>query len=964
MPQIYSNELKNNIEKLSKERLLKWLNVVTGRLPGWEIALKESCGQCVVAVSFIQPKPTLLKSLFVTSLLLASALLGHSQIVSLTGKIVTGEKDSLLADLRVAVFQKGKPSIPIRILPTGRFIEQMTLETGAYTLHIEKDGYEPLDRVFQIRILVSSRFDFGELALQKKIDTLQTATVVRSEIRPKLRGDTVDYNTGNILLRKNANVEELLGRLPGLQVAPDGTITYNGEVIKQLLVDGEDFFGSDPTIVSKNFDASKIARVQIIERKSNGVLFSGIDDGKRTKTLNLVMKEDAKTGYFGKGEAGGGVSDAKMVYSAGGFLASLKHKQQLGVVGIAANTGATSVSEQPGGVQLGIIALPGSDDPLGASAGKGIPRFIGTAGHYANTWEGDANHLVGNYQFTNSSTRPVTTNSSVQTLPNELLGQNQVAQSVNKEDKHWGHFVYDMKGSPLSSVQLAGDFTHVVTNNQYLDTASSTLNYALVNRSYRTIVSNGNKDNGNGGIYWKVQSKKNAGRSFGLTGNFGQSTHQNIGYIYSINSFYQLNGQLFATDTVDLKKVLSNTSQRMGVGFFFKQTLWGDNALGITNTGFFSELRSLQNTFSRGDGKYANLVDSLSSHYKSNTINQSLSLSLQNSGKMLLYILGGDLTYYSFRQKDLVYSSLLSHHYWNISPRLFLRYAINKREKLTLFYQGFTDYPSYIQLQPVRDNSDPLHIALGNPDLKPSFKQSLNIEYTSIRSWMLHMSLQASVTSNEISTRTLTDTLGRQISQSQNVNGSRNMTVRTSVNKKIGGLDMQLTATLDYLRSVNFVNADVNQNNNFHEIGSLGIRKSEPNKYSIQVLSRVSHVDNMGSLNAASNLHYWTRTQTGSATFFRVHGFEINTTVDYNWQQAGSVFAKSIATTFWNASVTRNFLDSRMVTQFSALNILNENNGISRGTNGNTNSQSVTNVLGRNWMLSLIYHFDHKPRNK
>src|SRR6185437_15171618 len=125
-------------------------------------------------------------------------------------------------------------------------------------------------------------------------------------------------------------------RLPGLQIAADGTITYNGQKIQRLLVDGEDIFGSDPTMVTRSFDASKISRVQILDRKSDQAIFTGIDDGSRTKTLNLVMKESAKDGYFGRAEAGG---NTREYFNLNGALAAFHDKEQFTALGLSSNTG-------------------------------------------------------------------------------------------------------------------------------------------------------------------------------------------------------------------------------------------------------------------------------------------------------------------------------------------------------------------------------------------------------------------------------------------------------------------------------------------------------------------------------------------------------------------------------------------------------------------------------------------------
>ncbi len=210
----------------------------------------------------------------------------------------------------------------------------------------------------------------GRDTLLPKVDSLKAA-VVTAVLRPRMKGDTVEYNTEHIQVPPNAVVEELLGRLPGLQIGPDGTITFNGEKIQHLLVDGQDIFGSNPTMVTRNFDANKIARVQILDRKTDQAIFTGIDDGTRIKTINLVMKESAKDGYFGKEEAGGNTG---AFYNANGALAAFRDKEQFTALGLASNTGVLGFA---GGNGRGgaISFLNENTDALGASAGVGVPHL-------------------------------------------------------------------------------------------------------------------------------------------------------------------------------------------------------------------------------------------------------------------------------------------------------------------------------------------------------------------------------------------------------------------------------------------------------------------------------------------------------------------------------------------------------------------------------------------------------------
>jgi hypothetical protein len=135
--------------------------------------------------------------------------------------------------------------------------------------------------------IISARGQLGVAPNNKKdtipikVDSLKAA-VVTAVMRPRMRGDTLEYNVENMSMQPNAVAEELLRRLPGLQIDINGNITYNGEKIEHLLVDGQDIFGSSPTMVTRNFDASKIALVQILDRKSDDAVFTGIDDGTRT----------------------------------------------------------------------------------------------------------------------------------------------------------------------------------------------------------------------------------------------------------------------------------------------------------------------------------------------------------------------------------------------------------------------------------------------------------------------------------------------------------------------------------------------------------------------------------------------------------------------------------------------------------------------------------------------------------
>jgi outer membrane receptor protein involved in Fe transport len=792
--------------------------------------------------------------------------------------------------------------------------------------------------------------------LPLKIDSLKAA-VVTAVMRPRMKGDTLEYNTENILMRPNSVVEELLRRLPGLQIDANGNITYNGEKIGRLLVDGEDIFGSDPTMVTRNFDASKIARVQILDRKSEQTLFTGIDDGIRTKTLNLVLKESAKDGYFGKVEAGG---NTEGYYNANGAAAAFRDKEQFTVIGLSTNLGTLSFSNAGAGVSF----LYGIADPLGASAGTGIPRFNAAALHYANTWDGSGDHLVGNYQFSHYYTEPFTTSQSYQTQPDSIYGQLQQSRSINQYDQHWLFIMYDWAPNAFSAFRFAIRGNNTQEQNRYSADGSSTFNDTLVNSSIRTIQDRMSRQNTGGSLDWKTQIGKRADRVFSITTGFTNIDAITNGYLYSLNQFYQPNGTIQSIDTIDQRKQIASHSLNLGGSLNITEPLWKGGVLGLSYALGLAGDRPLQATFNRGDGKYDQLVDSLSSQLKTQAINQHMTVNLQGKTGHLSYTIGNDLLGFSYRQRDLVADSTLRLHYTNWAPRVVLNYTPNPATNFSFNYNASAQQPTIAQLAPIRNNDDPLLITLGNPDLKPGFNQTFRLNFRRFKTWNIGLGLNMTLMSNSISTKTITDSLGRQISQPVNVDGGRSSGLNFNLGRKLLGIDVSMHTSGTYSRTVNYVNADLNRNDVYTGGGGLSLNKYVVDRYSFQINTSFIYFDQVSSINASSPVHYWTESHSGAVTLYIIRNFEINTNATYTWQEKTSAFSSNTSVLLWNSYLSRNFIHDKLAIKLQFNNILNQNAGISRTNLGNINSQSSTNVLGRCWIVSAIYHFDKKFKKK
>ncbi|HNK27371.1 MAG TPA: carboxypeptidase-like regulatory domain-containing protein, partial [Ferruginibacter sp.] len=178
------------------------------------------------------------------------------------------------------------------------------------------------------------------IAVTSKSKLLQEV-IVKSGNPIRVKGDTTIYTADSFKVSANANVEELLKKLPGIQVDKSGKITAMGEQVTKVLVDGEEFFGDDPGMAVKNLRADAVKEVQVFDKKSEQAEFTGIDDGKTQKTINLKMKEDRKKGYFGKIDIAGGLLNKPLDdrYNSNILLSSFKGKRKISGFLLTGNTG-------------------------------------------------------------------------------------------------------------------------------------------------------------------------------------------------------------------------------------------------------------------------------------------------------------------------------------------------------------------------------------------------------------------------------------------------------------------------------------------------------------------------------------------------------------------------------------------------------------------------------------------------
>ncbi|MBP8067244.1 MAG: TonB-dependent receptor, partial [Pedobacter sp.] len=276
----------------------------------------------------------------------------------------------------------------IQPMRAGNFILLLTYPDYAdYVYHFKLDEANP-------------SFNFRTVNMRTKATLLNEVIIKGQAAAIKIKGDTTEFNAGSYTIQPNDKVEDLLKKLPGIEVDKDGKITAQGKTVQKVLVDGEEFFGDDPTLVTKNLRGDMVDKIQLYEKKSDQATFTGVDDGEKTQTINIKLKEDKKNGYFGKVDVGGGTDD---FYSGQILFNKFKAKEKFSLFGTASNTGKTGLSWQDsekygggsGDVQFidgGMMITGGSRDELeafgGQYGGEGIPVARNGGAHYDTKWNG------------------------------------------------------------------------------------------------------------------------------------------------------------------------------------------------------------------------------------------------------------------------------------------------------------------------------------------------------------------------------------------------------------------------------------------------------------------------------------------------------------------------------------------------------------------------------------------------
>lgn len=808
--------------------------------------------------------------------------------------------------------------------------------------------------------------DLGDILLEKSINNLPTLKITGEQSLMKIGRDTVEYNAKAFKTQPGAPVEDLLKRLPGLEVQRDGSVKAYGENVQNVLVDGKEFFGKDTRIATKNLEADAVDKVQVFDKKSDVAEFTGVDDGRDEKTINLKLKDDRKNGYFGNAELAGGTTER---FKSKFNLNRFSPQSRLSVIGSGNNINDQSFSFQDyldfmggigafmsgGGGKMKIQINESSGLPMGGVS-QGVQRAIAGGINFSKDLnartEVNASYLANN--FRNVLTRD---NQRQSLLADEFFNSEEMEDRTSGSNSHNMTFRIKSKLDSFQNLILRGGGGW--NDNNYLSQLRNSTflqNQDPANQSQRAYDVNGQGLNFNASLTWQKKFRK-AGRSlvWSASGRYGDNDRD--GFLNANNQYFIgntvsdtiLQNQFFSDKGAQLDSRISYTEPLGKRRFIELNGLWSNNR-NRTNMDFYDiiepgiERRNelLSNKYNRGYQVYNGGLRLIKNHKK---YYFSMGLNLQHSS------LNGKL-------QDL--EQAITTDFTRLLPGASLQYELGTANNLSIDYETQVQEPSLEQLQPTSNNTDPLNIYVGNPNLKPEYTHELNssyFKYDQFSFTSIFARLGANYTLNKITDLVEVDSLFKRTIKPVNVKDEKaiqgGFEISTPVRPLFITTKLRLRSQL--AQGILFVN---NTKNKVNRLGnSVYFSLENRNK---------DHFDALAGIRWSGNHTSYSVNNSLDQTYQETNWFgEVNYAPDDKWalktefdRIAYTQFGQNdpIVVPLWHASLTRYFTkQQRLKLTLSVFDILNQNKGINRSSQLNYLEVQRTNVLGRYFMLGMAY---------
>jgi len=847
--------------------------------------------------------------------------------------------------------------------------EILNVPYGKYVLKVNHLNY----RSFSKEITVNKEtHDFGKVRVREKLTSMQSVTVTALANPIVVKQDTIEFTAAAFSVAEGDVLEQLLKKMPGLEMDSKGKFSYNGKAINKIMVDGKDFFANDSKTLTTNLPARIVDKVKVIDQKTEQAKFTGVDDGNRETVMDVTLKEGFKNGLFGNATGGYGTQDT---YTANLFTARFDKNTNFGLVGSSSNTpGLGGVMMDDGGQEVIVFR--------GDNGGKTTSTNIGLNGN-TEFYKGKLK-LGGGYTYYDSDTETRTNRTRQTFMEDSSYIYNQL--STGKSDNTSDRFSASVNWKPNKKLSLIFRPTLDRTRSSSLSRSDYTTNGVSgvpVNEGNSSNYSDGVSTN-LGGVLMLMYAFDKPRRSLSLMSNFGLSSSNMDGLNQSTTTRYDNN-----STTIDSVRQKSNTisdNYNATMRASYTEPLSSKYTMELSYNIQYGYRVSDKNTYNWNalTESYDSKDDVYSNDYQDISLNQNIGLSIHKMEKKYNYSLGFTLqpTYTKSTGTNRDYTSSV----FNYAPSLTMQYTLNKTSFLRLSYRGSSSQPSISQMEPVPDNSNPLYIRIGNPRLLPGFNNNLTISLNGgnrEKYQMFDISIDGSCRTNSISNISAYGNGGVQYSVPVNTDPIYNGSIRMMYNSPLFTKKflVNISGSANYNNNLSYtakIEADPQADprdvtiDNFKNIvtnttNSLFIRSGlrftyKFTKADFSLSNNLSYRDTWYSIANKSKPEMWNYSASANLNLRLPYDFTMNASMEFSVSK-GYGGERDKPFTIFNADINKGLCKNKLALKLRLYDILNQARGIRRTTTENYIEDTEFYIQKQYFMLSLSYKFGKFPGN-
>jgi len=824
---------------------------------------------------------------------------------------------------------------------------------GKYIIIVSSIGY----KAYSQNITVASKdMILKNIQLNEDAQLLSEVKINGTAAQMVVKGDTIEFNATAFKTTQNAVVEDLLKRLPGVEISSEGKITVNGEEVKKIRVNGKKFFGDDVEMATKNIPADLIEKVQVLEQKSDMAILTGFEDNDTERIINLTFKPNRKKGTFGNFTGGAGLDTEKEIrYDGNMFLNMINGEAQTTITGGGNNTNTSRSSRGRGGY--------GNNSGITSTQNVGLNNNTIINPKLTIGGDGSYNH-ASNETITNSEMESYLKGSIYNNSDSTVSHSNNYSTNLRLEVE----WKLDSLNTIILQPNMGYNRSFTDSNRDYIyKTNGDSTSWGNTNNS-----GNGTSIDGGLNLIYSHKFASKKGRTF--------TTNLNTGFSQSKNESFNYSNRYTPDSVTTVDKRTTNNSNRynMSLRLSFVEPLWNlknflETTVSFRNTNNESEKIQYNNI---GNNTYTGIDSVYSNDFRNRFYSETLELNYRYVSKgynVMLGIKGEPSQTYSLTEYLDNGKRDVSNKVFNFSPTGRLQYNFGRKKFARIDYRGQSDQPSVNQMQPVRNNSNLMNETVGNPRLNPAFTHRFRMMYTTFNDSTFasfNASLSAQGTKDALVSNSIYDASGKQYNQTVNADAMP-FNIRGNVMFNIpliqkrlhfntntsGGFDKRYGYSLKKdsnsvaIDVENLERGDLSSTRSYNAGEQISLTFTQ-DVVEIGTRLGVRYSNTLNNLNPkVSETTDWTA--AGNLVLHLPYQFDIGSDLNYTTLQGYSNFDQNQL--IWNATIDKTVFKNKGVLSLKLIDILQQQLNIRQSIGDNYIQYNSYNTLTSYFLLSFSY---------